>query len=379
MRSHPYRVIIWGPGGVGQACIKQLIGRSDCEVVGVLGYSPAKDGVDIGELVGLPPHGVRVTTDQDAILALDADVVLYTGALPIDMAGMEKTVIRLLESGKNVINATAFHYAHNHEPEYVERFERACRLGNASLHGTGENPGFWFERFALTLTGATTHVEHLRLDEYVDMATSGSSAETLQAINMGRKAADASIPPPMADFWREYVFVEVLNMSSIALFGVPLDRVDHEPTYHVAEQDVVVSRDAGHSVDFRVEAGHVHAISHTFTGILDGRPRLTIGVNWFLTPEHTPFEVASGDSWLIQLEGDPVSLRCQIDAFASLTDGLERRTGDETSPTYYVTAAAMIQAIPRVVGHEAGFVYPSIFAMASSDLRRQQTNDSIVA
>lgn len=379
MRSQPYRVIIWGPGGVGQACIKQLLGRSDFEVVGVLGYSSTKDGVDIGELVGLPLHGVRVTTDQEAILALDADVVLYTGALPIDMAGMEDTVIRLLESGKNVINATAFHYAHNHDADYVERFETACRRGNVSLHGTGENPGFWFERFALTLTGATTHVEHLRLDEYVDMATSGSSVETLQAINMGRKAEEASIPPPMAAFWREYVFVEVLNMSSIALFGVPLDRVDHEPTYHVAQKDVVLSRDAGHSVDFRVEAGHIHAISHTFTGILHDRPRLTIGVNWFLTPEHAPFEVASGDSWLIQLEGKPVSLRCQIEAYASLTESLERRPGDETSPTYYTTAAALIQAIPRVVGHEPGFVYPSIFTMASSDLRRLQSNQSIVA
>jgi 2,4-diaminopentanoate dehydrogenase len=378
MRQDPYRVIVWGPGGIGRACLKQLVKRNDCEIVGVLAYSPDKDGKDVGELIGIDPIGVKATTDQEAIFALDADVVLYTAMLPFDMPAMENVILRLLESGKNVINAAGFHYAHNHSPEYVERFEAACRKGGVSLHGSGENPGFWFERFALSLTGVTNHVETLHLHEYCDISTSGSEPETLAGLSIGLPADQASLPAPMAALWEEFYFVEILNMGSIALFGRPLDRVDHEPTYHVADHDIVLSKAEGHAMDLTVPKGHIHALTHAFTGILDGKPRLGITVNWFLRPENAPFELTSEDSWLIEMEGEPVSVRCQINAMASLKDNLERRPGDQTSSTYYVTGAALIGAIPVVVAAAPGFVYPSIFSTATTDLRRLEDRGDIV-
>ena len=179
MNKKPYRVIVWGPGAVGRACLRTLIKRDDCQIVGVLAYSPDKNGKDVGELIDHAPIGVKVTTDKEAIFALQADVVLYAGMLPFDTPSHDSDIIRLLESGKNVVTAVAFHYAHNHGVAYVGKFEAACRKGNASLHGSGENPGFWFERVALTLTGTCSHVEHLQLHEFADLSTSGSSPELL--------------------------------------------------------------------------------------------------------------------------------------------------------------------------------------------------------
>lgn len=378
MRTDPYRVVVWGPGGIGRATLKQLVGREDCEIVGVLAYSPDKDGKDVGELIGTDPIGVSATTDPEAIYALDADVAIYTGMLPMDMAAMEDVVIRLLESGKNVIHAAGFHYAHNHGPEYVEKFESACRKGGVSLHGTGENPGFWFERLGLTLTGVTNRVERLWLHEYCDLATSGSTPETLGMISFGVPADTASLPAPIANLWEHFYFVEILNMGSIALFGKPLDHVDHEPTYHVADRDIVLSTAEGHALDWTIPEGHVHAVTHAFNGILDGESRLGIAVNWFLRPENAPYEVTSEDSWVIEMEGHPVSVRCQVNALASLSDNLERRPGDLTSSTYYVTGATLIQAIPVVCAAEPGFVYPSIFTMSNTDLRRLEGRRDIV-
>jgi 4-hydroxy-tetrahydrodipicolinate reductase len=378
MRQDPYRVIVWGPGGIGRACLKQLVKRDDCEIVGVLAYSPEKNGKDVGELIGQDPIGVTATTDQEAILALDADVVLYTAMLPFDMPAMEDVIISCLESGKNVINAAGFHYAHNHTAEYVEKFEAACRKGGVSLHGSGENPGFWFERLALTLTGVTNEVDTLYLHGFCDISTSGSQPETLAGLSIGASADQATLPPPMAMLWEQFYFVEILNMGSIALFGRPLDRVDHEPTYHVTERDVVLSKAQGHAMDLTVPSGHVHALTHAFTGFLDDRPRLGITVNWFLRPENAPFELTSEDSWLIEIEGRPVSVRCQINAMASLKDKVERRPGDQTSSTYYVTGAVMIQAIPMVVAAEPGFLYPSVFTTSTTDLRSLAERRDIV-
>ena len=44
----------------------------------MLGPLEAKDGQDVGTLVGPSPSGVTATTDVDALLALDADCVVYS-------------------------------------------------------------------------------------------------------------------------------------------------------------------------------------------------------------------------------------------------------------------------------------------------------------
>jgi hypothetical protein len=369
MRRKPYRVIVWGPGGVGRACLRQLIDRKDCEIVGVLAYSAAKNGKDVGDLIGHAPIGVRVTTNKEDIFGLAADAVLYSGMLPFDVPSMESDIIRLLESGKNVISAVAFHFAHNHGAAYVEKFEDACRKGNSCLHGTGENPGFWFERVAMTLTGVCTHVEYLQLDEYADLSTSGSTPELLAAISFGETAETAAKPGPMDALWKEYYFVEILNMASISLFGRPLDRVEHKPQHYVAERDVELSRANGDPIDMRIPRGRVYAMSHVFTGFLEERKRLGIGVNWFLRRRNSPFQIQSEHTWRINLEGKPVSLRCDIGAYASLTDDSEFHAGDPTTSTYYITAVNLIQAIPILCAHQPGIVYASVFATSSEDLR----------
>jgi 4-hydroxy-tetrahydrodipicolinate reductase len=378
MKKNPYRVIVWAPSGVGRACLRVLLDRDDCEIVGVLAYSPEKNGKDVGELIDHPPIGVKVTTDKEAIFALEADAVLYAAMLPFDAAAMESDVIRLLESGKNVISAVAFHYAHNHGPAYVEKFEAACRKGKSCLHGTGENPGFWFERVALTFTGACSHVEHLQLHEFADLSTSGSSAELLAGVCFGFTAEQAAQPGPMDALWKEYYFVEIMNMGSIALFGRPLDRIEHTPKHYFAAHDIVMAKEKGDPIDMMIPKGRVHAMTHSFTGYLDGRPRITTSVNWFLRKENAPFPVKSEHNWLIEIEGKPVSLRCEIGAFASLTGDLEFSPGDPTSSTYYVTAIAMVQAIPVLCGHEPGIVYPSIFATSSTDLHRLEGRKTLV-
>ena len=57
---------------MGGRALRTALASPDFEVVGVKVFSPHKDGVDVGTLVGAPPIGVRATTSKAAILALDA-------------------------------------------------------------------------------------------------------------------------------------------------------------------------------------------------------------------------------------------------------------------------------------------------------------------
>ena len=47
------------------------------DLVSVLVYDTAKDGVDAGALCGEGPTGVLATTDREAVLKVDADCCIY--------------------------------------------------------------------------------------------------------------------------------------------------------------------------------------------------------------------------------------------------------------------------------------------------------------
>ena len=100
-----YRVIQWATGNVGRAAVEGVLAHPDLELVGAFVYSPDKAGRDVGEICGLAPVGVEATDDRDAVLALEADCVIYSPMLadPAD-------VIALLESGKNVVTPVGWVY-----------------------------------------------------------------------------------------------------------------------------------------------------------------------------------------------------------------------------------------------------------------------------
>ena len=75
------RVIPCGTGTVGTEIITTIIDhRPDLQIVGARVYSDAKDGVDVGTLVGRDAIGVTATKSIEKILGLAADRVLYSGS-----------------------------------------------------------------------------------------------------------------------------------------------------------------------------------------------------------------------------------------------------------------------------------------------------------
>ena len=74
------RVVQWATGAVGGAQLQEIIDDPELEHVGLFVDIPDKAGVDAGVLVGRDPVGVPATDDRDAIVALDADVVIHAAS-----------------------------------------------------------------------------------------------------------------------------------------------------------------------------------------------------------------------------------------------------------------------------------------------------------
>lgn len=377
--SKRIKVIVWGLGAIGGGAVTELLRRPEYELVGVVGYNPEKNGVDVGVLLGRDPIGLALTTDKEAAFAMDADAVLWCGALPLGStaAAMDADVIRLLKSGKNVISPSGYHFPPAHGEDHRRKLEEACLEGGVSLHGTGENPGFWLERLALTLTGLCTEVDTITLDEYSDCGTSGTQTEIYNAIGFGVTEEQARSSSPLAEFWKTFYYVESMNIASLSLWGRPIERFEHTPYYHLADDEFILDRKKGDRIDMHVPKGYVKAMTHHFHGYLDGRVRLTIRCNWFLTPAFNPFG-RDDSTWDIEIEASPISLKTSVHALASIKDNAEFREGDKTSPTWWATVIPAIQAIPMVCAAPPGFVYPTIFTNAVPDMRTLATRTSVI-
>lgn len=130
-----YKVIIWGLGHVGTAAVRQIVQRNSLQLVAVYDTDPAKVGKDSGLLSGVEATGIPVSDDLDAVLATEADVVLYYATNTFDEGNVSPTgvtqnveeICRALASGKNVATPTLTYYAHKTSPEFYEKIDRVCK------------------------------------------------------------------------------------------------------------------------------------------------------------------------------------------------------------------------------------------------------------
>ena len=105
------------------------------------------------------------TRDVDALLAMDADCVVYSPVI-----GDPDVVARILRSGKNVVTPLGWVYP---DPDRAKggRLDAACIEGGATLHGTGIHPGGITERFPLMVSALSGSVTHVRAEEFSDIRT----------------------------------------------------------------------------------------------------------------------------------------------------------------------------------------------------------------
>lgn len=349
------KVIIWGPGALGQACIREIMKMPELELVGVLAYSADKDGVDAAELVGLPPIGVSMTTDKDKIVASDADVVLHCAAALPDYRAYDDDVIRLLESGKNVVSAASYFYPQAHGEDYAATLVDACHEGGVSLHGTGVNPGLLLERMAVTATALSNRVSYIRGREATECRRVQSAA-FMTAFGIGQNPNDVDAENgPVAELTNRY-FKEALEYLALQVFDRSLDRIEREHRFTLADEDFDIA-------SMTIKKGHISTVQYVYQGIIDDVPRLRLEQHWYQLPEHKTVADATSAHYMdVEVEGEPCSMRLRFDTFASARDETDSIEGDPTMLSYYAVAALMFQAIPVTCAAKPGLVPPTVFA-----------------
>jgi len=361
MRTEPYKVIVWAPGYLGSAVIKEILTRPEFDLVGVLAYSDRKNGMDVGVMLGMDPVGVTMTTDQQAIFDMDADCVIHCGTNMMDDSPRNREVISLLESGKNVVAAPNYHFPQLRGAAFVQMLDDACRKGGVSLYGTGINPGWLCERMAPLLTSFTNRIDYVRAQEYFNL--SHVDELMLKACTMGMtiEKAQSIIHKIEQGAGKPYYYPAVAQ--GVQILGHELERIDVQSSFTAAREELYLDASG-----LTIRPGEIVCWEHTWTGIVDGKPFFYLD-EIFYVGDNCPVE-KRGDHYRVIVEGKPASVTMQMDIMASVEHDLLHRGDDPTTAGYYATAVILMQAVPIVCSAKPGIVYPENFAHYSSDYRK---------
>ena len=329
------RVVQWATGGVGKAAIEGVLSHPDLDLAGVWVHSADKAGRDVGEILGIGPVGVVTTNDLDAILALDADCVVYSPLVPDDAE-----VAALLRSGKNVVTPVGWVYP---DPAKTVQIEAACHEGGTTLHGTGIHPGGITERFPLMISAVSARMTHVRAEEFSDIRTYGAP-DVIRHVMVFGGTPEEALASPMAALlgggFRASVRMVVAEMG-----------FDADPHIETV-QEVAVATEPIESPIGPIAPGRVAARRFHWRANVDGVPVVTATVNWLMGEEHLDPAWSfgpEGERFEVEVTGDPtVKLTFKGLQPETIADGLVR------NPGIVSTANHCVNAIPYVVAAEPG-------------------------
>lgn len=290
--ARPLRIVQWATGYVGMHTLKKVIEHPKLDLVGLYVFSESKEGVDAGELCGMPQTGVKATRSIDEIVALNPDCVLYM------QEGVDyDDVCRLLESGANIVTTRAeFHYGAKMETALRERIEVACERGGSSIHSTGSSPGFITEALPIVLASVQRRVDSILIDEYANMVDGCSPFMLFETLGYGK---------PLGSFNEERLgmvkagFAHSLELLADAL-GMPSEGVDAKAEVAAATKPIEVPGVGGGTI----EPGTLAAERVTISAMHDGKPVVTFRANWYCGLDIDADWELRDVGWKVRVAGD---------------------------------------------------------------------------
>ncbi len=351
------KVAVWGPGSMGVIALRGVIDHPELQLVDLVVHSDAKAGRDAGELCGIAPVGVVATRDPAAMLAGDADAVVYAAGAnlrPLEAVG---DMVSILRAGKNVVSCSVVPlvFPDGLGPEgaaFTDPLRQAALDGGASFFTTGIDSGFANDILPLVLTGVSRVIDSVRVTEMFNYATYPDRAAVYEILGFGKPPeyqAFAAQPGMFTFGWGP-----VLRQLAAGL-GVKIDNIEESNERLPAAESF--DTPTGH-----IAAGTIAAMRSTLTGYVGDKPtfildhvtrmRDDIAPDWpqpniSIPPKDLGYGPASGRGlYRVEIDGSP-SMRCEFEMAEDHDHDLGARIAG---------ASRMVNAIPAVCAAPAGLL-----------------------
>ncbi|ADP83271.1 NAD(P)H-dependent amine dehydrogenase family protein [Pseudofrankia inefficax] len=333
-----YRVIQWATGTVAKEAVLGVLGRPDLELVGAWTHSADKDGRDLGDLYGLGELGVRVSADKEAVLATQADAVLFmVGRNWVDTPEESfDDLLQILRSGKNVVNLwwPTLVYPRGLAGDYYERLERAAQEGGSTFCTIGMDPGYGTGALGLSALGLSREVRQVRLHQVMNNAFwEGPGITKFFGFGQLDTAGTPILQPGVTTSYHE----TTIHLLADAL-GVTVDEIVEENS--VIYSDVAFDVASGH-----IPQGTICGLRYDVKGMVGGEPLIVVGhLERLREHDFADFDF-QGDGYRAEVTGEPcIRLDMKISALPDFV-------GD---PIAVASAMSAVNAVPRVCAAPAG-------------------------
>ncbi|MEP0548708.1 MAG: dihydrodipicolinate reductase [Rhodothermales bacterium] len=290
LTSSPLRVIQYGLGPIGLACVRTVLSKADTgqiELVGAIDVDPQKVGRDVGDLLG-SGETTGIVVSDDAARTLDEarpDVVLHTTSsfLP----GVRDQLLGCVRAGVHVVSSTEeLSFPFDRHPALAAELDEAAEDAGVVLVGTGVNPGYAMDTLALTATGVCVGVSRVHVERIVD---AGLRRGPLQR-KVGAGISEADFEEKKATGKFGHIGLrESLLMIADGL-GWPLDAINESLRPMIADR-------AHRTPHVTVEEGAVTGIRHSITGAVGGEVVISLDLRMYVGAEDPRDRV--------RVEGDP--------------------------------------------------------------------------
>ena len=302
-------------------------------------YSDAKNGADIGTLVGRDAIGVAATTERQKILGLQADCVLYT---PRNTSIDE--VCAILASGKNVVTTAFLFHPQRIALRDHDRRAAACETGGTTVHGSGLNPGNLSGVLPLALSGMCRTIAKITLQERADWSVYESTSITFDNMAFGQ--------PVEGDQPNRQRIPSVQQRIFEIRFGLSPTRSTPASTRSPRPWKPSPPSNDHQIFDHVLKAGTTAGQRWTWTGRRNAEPLVEIEALWTVGgeyPEHWP---KPEHGWTLTIEGDP-SMRTHFFALASFTRAATME--EHVRSASVATAMQILNAVAAVCSAPQGF------------------------
>jgi 2,4-diaminopentanoate dehydrogenase len=332
-----------------------VLEHPDLELAGCWVHSEAKSGKDVGEILGDPavePLGVTATNDVEAILALNADAVIYAPLMP-----NPDEVAALLRSGKNVVTPVGWFYPGEKEAGPL----RAAALeGDVTLHGTGIAPGGISDKFPLMMSIMSTGVTFVRAEEFSDLRTY-EAPDVLRYVMGFGDTPEKALTGPMQ---------KLLDGGFIQSVKMIVDEMGFNADPKIrATQEIAVATSPIGSPMGAIEPGQVAARKFHWEALVGDETVVRVTVNWFMGEENLD------PAWTFGPEGQRYEMEVKGNPDVTVSvKGFQSEFGDEPPESGIVaTAAHCVNSIPAVCAAPPGIAtyldLPLVSGKAAPHLR----------
>ena len=318
------KVVLYGAGVIGSLITKFLLEKKGVEIVGAIDVAKDKVGKDLGDVIGVNKRlGVIISDDTDAVLSkTKPDIAVHTTT-----SFMEKVypqIGEIVTHGVNVVSTCEeLSYPYLSSPKLARELDKLAKKHDATVLGTGINPGFLMDTLVISLTAPCQRIERIKVVRVMNAATRRVPFQ--KKIGAGLSVAE------FKEKIREKIISGHVGLEqSIAMIASALawelDKIQ------VDSAEPVTAKKPVKSEAIRVKAGQVAGLKQYAYGIRNGQKVISLEFQAYIGAEE--------EYDAITIEGVP-TIREKISPCVHGDIG---------------TIAIVCNAIPKVLNAEAGLL-----------------------